>query len=57
MYSLYSAFLIILFSRRLRCLEIAIKRKRNIVGEIVAIILLALFALYLATISLTLKSN
>ena len=57
MYSLYSAFLLILFSRRLRCLEIAIKRKRNLVGEIVAIILLALFALYLATISLTLKSN
>ena len=57
MYNLYFAFFLILISRRLRCLEIAIKRKRNIVGEIMAIILLALFALYLATISLTLKSN
>ena len=57
MNNLYFAFFLILISRRLRYLEVAIKRKRNITSEIVAIILLALFALYLATISLTLKSN
>ena len=57
MSNLYFAFFLIIISRRLRCLEIAIKRKRNIVGEIVAILLLALFAYYIATISKTLKSN
>ena len=55
MYSLYSAFLIILFSRRLRCLEIAIKRKKNIVGEILAILLLVLFTIYLLTLSKSMK--
>ena len=55
MYSLYSAFLIILFARRIRSIEIAIKRKRSLLGEIAMIILLILFIIYLFTISQTLK--
>jgi hypothetical protein len=55
MYSLYSAFLIILFARRIRSIEIAIKRKRSLLGEIAMIILLILFSIYLFTISQTLK--
>lgn len=57
MNNLYFAFFLILISRRLRYLEIAIKRKRNITSEVIAIILLALFAYSLATICKTLKSN
>ncbi len=57
MNNLYFAFFLILISRRLRFLEIAIKRKRNVFSEVLAIILFALFALCLATICKTLKSN